>query len=166
MSDFIPGKTNICITSVSDGPSSNGRVRSKMRTVKIMRAVLAGIPILSPTFVTSCLNKEAFLKPANSHYVQCLPIKVTDSVQHDKFGVLKFGASHQKCPKKSQPLLFGSSSIYLCGQWKKSSGKTKDVQTLLKEGGAKILSNLEEAIFELQSLNGASMEKKCVRTAL
>ena len=121
-----------------------------MRTLKTMRAALAGLPILAPSFIKSCLKEGSFVEPEDSNYIQTLSVKMTDTSPSDEFGVLKFGALYQKYGSSSPPLLFQSCSIYLCGQWKKTSSKTKDIQTLLNEGGAHIFTNIEEMISEVQ----------------
>jgi hypothetical protein len=68
---------------------------------------------------------------------------------------------YQKYVESSPPLLLKSCSIHLCGQWKKSSSKTKDVQTLLNEGGADILPEIEEVINELQGMNNRTVVFLC-----
>jgi len=74
-SDFHPQKTHICITT----PSTNQQAKrscdatkhnktSQCRTLKTMRASLAGIPIVTPDWVTACVDQRAILIPGGSSY--------------------------------------------------------------------------------------------------
>lgn len=150
LNDFQPKKTSLCITSTSE---KNG-VISKQRTLKAMRAALAGLPIITPKWASHCIEHERIMSPENSMYIQTLPTKerhfmkiqstdnsVRDCTAHG--GVLAFGALHEHAASKkeaSYSLLEGL-SVNLCGGWKKTSSKTKDILLLLKEGGATVLSS-------------------------
>jgi hypothetical protein len=146
LNDFNPKKTNVCITSSS---SENEKI-SKLRTVKAMRAALAGIPILNMKWVSHCVEQDNLKFPSEGMFVQTLPAKENffmkpgvngNDTAHG--GVFYLGGHHEHSAKikAAATLLFDGAYVYLCGNgWKKSSAKVKDVQILLKEGGANILN--------------------------
>ena len=128
-----------------------------------MRAALAGIPIISPKWVSHCIEHERLMPPEDSMYIHTLPTKekhfmkiqstdnsVRDHTAHG--GVLAFGAMHEYTASKKEGSysLFEGLSVYLCGGWKKTSSKTKDVLLLLKETGATLLSSPNDVIKTLK----------------
>lgn len=152
MNDFNPKKTTLCITSASD----TNEVMSKLRTVKAMRAALAGVPILNPKWISHCIENKCLKSPVEDMYIQTLPTKESHYMKSKKLtndsirdstaygGVLALGAQHEQAAGNDSitPLLLEGVYVHLCGSgWKKSSAKTKDVHLLVKESGATLLTS-------------------------
>lgn len=162
MKDFNPKKTTICITS-----SDKGSI-SKMRTVKAMRASLAGCPIVSPKWLRYCLDGKCISLPQNSMFIHTLPAKIgvynvkpqsSRPPQSAHMGVMRIAAQHQICKnegKRRLPPLLHDVTVMLCGNWKSNSGRTSDVQLLLREAGATMCTSVSQALQKL-----AEIKKSC-----
>ena len=150
LNDFNPKKTNLCITSSAERSPEV----SKLRTVKAMRASLAGIPILSPTWISHCVEHNSIQEPEETMLIQTLPTKedkymkkitkttIPNETAHG--GVFAIAAKHETLGQSHQsPNLFNGLYVHLSGPgWKKSPAKTKDVHLLLKESGAHLLNSV------------------------
>ncbi len=115
-----------------------------------MRAALAGVPIVSPTWISQCINQKSLKPPEDSMYIQTLPTKeemymVAGTENSKRSGTAHGGIFAIAAQYKDTQIayrLFNNFYVYLCGAgWKKSSPKTKDVQLLLKEGGGNVLNS-------------------------
>lgn len=149
LNDFNAKKSSVCITT----PSEKSPIVSKLRTVKAMRATLAAVPILSPAWLSFCIDQNSLKAPKENMYIQTLPSKeevymksiAENSIRKETAhgGVFAVAAQYQEESNKKQSFyLFENLYIHLCGGgWKKSPAKTKDVNLLLKEGGANVLSS-------------------------
>jgi len=139
--DLIVNKTVLCVTSSN---KVQNVVTSRLRTLKVMRAALAGIPIVTPAWITECLQTRTIVLPPPSFskdhpmFVSTLPSKLLPN-QHP-FGVWSLAASSS--------LLLDQCHVYLCGTWKKNA--KKDIQLLLRQTGANILSNASATLEIIQ----------------
>ena len=150
MNDLNLKKTNLCITTSAD--RSQGV--SKLRTVKAMRASLAGVPILSPAWLSHCVKHNSLQEPDETMLIQTLPTKedkymkkiTKTTIRNDTAhgGVFAIAAKHETFGDSHQSQkLFDSLYVHLAGPgWKKSPAKTKDVHLLLKESGAHLLNSV------------------------
>lgn len=164
LKDFNPYKTNILITG-SSGQSSYGGLISKLRTMKAMRSSLSSIPIVSLEWVKNCISERIVLPLTVDISVTALPTKLeclmsepelvtlsdTRDSQTASLGVLALALLHQGVDEPNQQAsshrLFSNTSVLLCGtSWKSSTTKTKDVQLLLREGGADIIPSASQAV--------------------
>ena len=150
MKSFKANKTHLCITSASvDKKSKPSNVVSNARTMKVMRSALAGLPILSPLWVNSCLSKGEIVTPTGDMIIRTLPRKQTDNDDEcdDHFGVTKYAAAFQK-GMQTNTLLSGV-DVLLCGTFKGSMAS--DIKGLLQDAGATIISSVSAASRALSS---------------
>eukprot|EP00978_Attheya_sp_CCMP212_P025601 scaffold82579_cov44-Attheya_sp.AAC.1 len=79
MKDFHPTKATICITAPvpfsRDEIVEGKMVASQLRTLKSMRAALAGIPLVTPAWVTACLKESTLVAPRGVMCIRSLPVK-------------------------------------------------------------------------------------------
>ena len=168
--EFKPHVTDLCITvrdETSDAPESH--VVSKVRTLKAMRSALAGIPIVTPDWLRSCLDEKSFVVPADNNCIRTLPPKSDTShllpIPFDEsthsgptawLGVAKYAALLQRQSEgggeqyEHRPLV--KTSVLLCGQFKKGTGvpPKADLLTLLGDAGANIVSSVAAMNKELR----------------
>ena len=114
-----------------------------------MKSALVGIPIVSTDWLRSCENGKRVLQPQN--YVRSLPTKemeIENSGDLD-YSVAKLAASWYT-QSKAPVLPFQTIHVYLCGRY--SPDKRKNIQDLLKTGGAKIISKAQEVSSRLKSM--------------
>lgn len=149
-----------------------------MRTVKTMRAALAGIPIVSSKWISQCIDDDELKLPEENMFLYTLPCKesrymMTTTIKSDSiigcsatWGIFALGAQHELVTNHKQDqqvngLLLEGASIYLCGDgWKKSPAKAKDVMLLLKESGANVLNSANATIKTLKN-GGSSLVLLC-----
>jgi len=140
----------VLVTSII---GESGENTAKLRTMKAMRAALAGIPIVGPSWCDACVaSKEIVLE--SCHLVTSLPTKIpmfmknrTDMKSiYDKprdVSTSTFGIPSLAVCRRSghEVLLFQNQHFFLAGNvWKQETTKSKDVQLLVKEGGGSILT--------------------------
>jgi len=134
ITDVINKKTTLCIVPV-EPDSEDGNIRSSVRTLKVMKSALAGIPIVSSEWLRFCQKEKKFIQP--QVFVRSLPTKnaaIGKSGDAD-FGVAKLSSWNSQ--SKAGMLPFQNTFVFLCGNY--SSDKRKNLNDLLKEGGAKTL---------------------------
>ena len=111
--------------------------------------VLAGIPLVSTTWIAACLNQKQVAMPLDSMWVRSLPVKSEIGKRNSSadFGVAKMAFSRRgkHLLEKYVVQLFGSFD---------SPAKT-DVLLLLKEAGATVSSQTATALACMQDF-GAS----------
>lgn len=174
--EFKPHVTDLCITvrSESDDAPEN-YVVSKVRTLKAMRSALAGIPIVTPDWLRSCLDEKVFVVPADNNCIRTLPPKLDTSHLLPKpfdesthsgpaawLGVAKYAALLQRQSEgggeqyEHRPLV--NTSVLLCGQFKKGTGvpPKADLLTLLGDAGANIVSSAAAMNKELKKTDEGS----------
>ena len=71
LSNHISKQTTLCIIPSDESDPTMARAR----TAKAMRAALLGIPLVTPTWVESCLSKGNLSTPTAVHYLKGLPTK-------------------------------------------------------------------------------------------
>lgn len=145
MKDFKPGKTQLCITSTSvaiDGPQESNVV-SKSRTLKVMRAALSGLPILTPRWMKSCIEAKKIVAPVGVMCIRSLPTRGTDEEGGlTQFGVSKYAAAIDRTSSK----VLSYCSVLLCGTWRSTGSSTlKDLKILLQDSGATVVNSASTA---------------------
>lgn len=153
---FNPKKTHLCITPLDNGRSNNTAI-SRTRTMKAMRAALAGIPIVSPGWLDQCLESKCIVGPLPEMYIRSFPSKTStlDSSLCD-FGVAIQAARmrHQDLgliSKHYNILPLGCCFVHLCGAF--ASPKKADICMLLKEAGATVMASPSLTFKQLKSAN-------------
>lgn len=159
---FKPHVTDLCITARAETTNApDNYILSKFRTLKAMRSALAGIPIVTPDWLRTCLDEKAFVVPADNNCIRTLPPKSdishllpapynesTHSGPAAWLGVANYAALLQKQREgggkqyEHRPLV--NTSVLLCGQFKKGTGvpPKADLVTLLGDSGATILGSV------------------------
>ena len=176
MNEFKPHVTDLCITARAETTGTpDNYILSKFRTLKAMRSALAGIPIVTPDWLRTCLDEKAFVVPADNNCIRTLPAKSDIShllpVPYDEsthsgpaawLGVANYAALLQKQREgggeqyEHRPLV--NTSVLLCGQFKKGTGvpPKADLVTLLGDAGATILSSVAAMNKELKKTDDDS----------
>jgi len=160
--DVTSKKSSVCITSASP-TSDKATLEAKHRTLKTMRASLAGLPILTPSWISACLRQHKIIEPTEDTWIHTLPPKSQELLETPKgffpgdgrsavHGVLASAAKHQNFPE-SQPLL-KNFNVFLCGPWNNYDQKKVDVQLLLRDAGATILTTSSQVLKSLKSMVG------------
>jgi hypothetical protein len=162
MNDFS-SKTTLCITHVDESKNQKdtGNRCARIRSLKLMRSALAGIPIVSQGYVHTCHEKGAIVIPTPSMMIRSLPTKTRglDAAGSTGYGVAALAATmHQSTSSGGHHLLFSNMFVLLCGAF--SAGKRADIHLLLKEGGAELLSNPAAAVAKLKVLSSSTTDKR------
>ena len=150
--EAINKKTTLCIVPAETNTGDNtdkDNIRACARTLKVMRSALAGIPIVTPDWLRSCEKENKAVEPVT--FVRSMPTKeaVIGNSRDTDYGVAKMAASWSTQPK-TPVLPFRKTVVYLCGSY--SADKRKNLQDLLKAGGAKIILKPKDVSSRLKSL--------------
>jgi hypothetical protein len=148
--EAITKKTTLCIVPSETDSSDDGNVRACVRTLKVMRSALAGIPIVTSDWLRLCKKGSKVVQPAI--FVRSLPTKdtvIANSGDSD-YGVAKLAAAWSSQQAKAPVLPFQKTSVYLFGTY--SSDKRKNIQDLLKAGGAKIITTAKDVSTKLKGM--------------
>ena len=137
--DLKPNQTVLCVTS---SQKYDAVLSSKLRTLKVMKAALSGIPIVSSSWISTCLSKQKIILDDESFFISTLPSKT----QPYDYGVWSLAATQDK--------LLPGVHVYLCGAWRAKA--KKDIQSLLQLSGATLLTNTSAAV------NASSQSKSIV----
>lgn len=117
---------------------------------------MAGIPIVTTAWISTCLKKREIISPDKDHCITALPPKEEvystnfqatpsniDTKKRD-FSTAVYGVPTLAAFRSH--LMFENVSVFLCGSsWKTKTTLTKDIQLLLKEGGASMLTSASQA---------------------
>jgi hypothetical protein len=153
---FHVDKTMLVIMTV-DSQSNQDYPTSRTRTLKAMRAMLAGVPIVSPAWISACLDKGKAVVPSPEMYIRTVPAKKTDPNINDSLGASLCAARIQQAntlPKCNLELPLSSAHVLLCGQYYSAEGSPRkaDIQVLLRESGATLLPSAGAAIKKLKTI--------------
>lgn len=150
---FHPHKTTLCLVSVEKRDGAN--LISRSRTLKTMRAALAGIPIVDSSWIKACKEQKKVTAPKSELFVRSLPTKTADLNQVGaRFGVAALAARVRQMklegismPNAAHPLK--GVLVFLCGSFKLP--KKADIQVLLRESGCTIIPSSATAIARLST---------------
>jgi hypothetical protein len=102
-----------------------------------MQATMAGVPLVSPAWITSFGDSNQFVLPDSSVFIRTLPAKTTREDQIMEFGVSAIAAvihSSRVQEATFQFKILTDISVYLCGRFETTISK------LLREAGAEVLT--------------------------
>lgn len=188
--DFQPTKTSVLITPLADGggranssnrggdsSSSIQPQLSQYRTAKAMRAALAGVPIVSPGWISACLREKRVVPPGGELCARSLPTKAERFVPapaasgegvaepSPALAVSNYAALLRRREQQpsdgeddgasaSRVLPLEGVHVIMCGQWRKGAGapKKSDALTLLRDTGATVLSSAGAAAKTLKAI--------------
>jgi hypothetical protein len=123
---------------MSVDPRANGsNLTAGMRTLKAMQATTAGVPLVSPAWITSFGDSNRFVLPDRSMFIRTLPSKTTREDQIMDFGVAAITATIRSSIVQGASNHFKiltDVSVYLCGRFENTITK------LLREAGAEVLT--------------------------
>ena len=110
---------------------------------------MAGIPLVSSTWMQACKDQNRIIMPADSMWVQSLPVRsaANDIISAAHYGVAKIAAA-AKHGHANQSLR--NTTVHLCGAFARPP--KADVQLLLREAGAKLSLQTSSAVAALKNL--------------
>ena len=159
LTEMFGKKTTLCFAHVEAKRNDQGMLSARSRTLKSMRAALAGIPIVSPNYIYACQEADKVLLPESSMMIRSLPSK-TKSIESNcasRYGVAALAARVHE--STGDNLLLSRKAFLLCGSI--APAKRNDIQILLKEAGAELLSNPTAAVSKLKDLlDRPALEKR------
>ena len=129
LSENFGTKIKMCIAHVAQNGDNRGNLSAKSRTLKSMRAALAGVPIVSPEYIYACQEADTILVPQPSMTIRSLPSKSSrlESSGASSYGVAALAANiHDSIDN----LLLSQKAVLICGAI--APAKRKDIQLLLK----------------------------------
>jgi len=150
MTETVNKKTTLCIVSAETKKGDDKtNIRSCVRTLKVMRSALAGIPIVTPDWLRSCYVETKVVSP--QRFVRTMPTKNPEigNSGEANYGAAKLAAAWNFEPK-TPSLPFRNTFVYFCGSY--TVDKRKNMQDLLKASGAKILLKPADFSSRLKSL--------------
>jgi hypothetical protein len=136
---FNANKTCLCILPALHGKSEDEHNLVGMtRRCKSMQASLAGVQIVTPAWITACLDQKKVVLPPISSIIRSLPM----AVDHDDYFTTSHGVAKLAASKKqdSNSLLLGNTAVYLCSAFGTTQGR--DMLILLKAAGAEIVTSI------------------------
>lgn len=153
---FNPSKTTLVVVAV-DPKSNTDNLASRTRTLKVMRAILAGVPIVSPSWISSCLEAGKVISPSPEQYIRTVPVKSTDPLVDANLGVSLLAARMHE----GNSQLLSNVRVLLCGQFASSEGSPRktDIQALLRESGANVLTSEGGAMNKLKKVGDDDASK-------
>jgi len=149
---FHPKSTTLCISSLDKRTETIDNV-ANLRTLKLMRAALSGVPIMTMSWVSTCLERKEIPSLEFNHIVHTLRSKndelmiVKDSMDSPsaRFGVVRLGSKSHNSKKTKN--FMDKHLVLMCGQFKSPGYPKKvDIQLLLKESGAVVSSSPSDFI--------------------
>lgn len=137
---------------------------SRTRTLKAMRAMLAGVPIVSTAWISACLGRGKAVVPSLEMYIRTVPAKNTEPNINDSLGASLCAARIQQAstvPQYKLVLPLSHASVLVCGQYNTAEGSPRkaDVQVLLRESGATVLPSAGAAIKKLKTIGDNDSSK-------
>jgi hypothetical protein len=136
LSEFYSDKTTLCIVAVDPQSTNGGNLAAGKRTLIAMQAAMAGIPLVSSAWITSCGESNQVVLPDSSMFVRTLPTKTIREDQIMDFGVSAIAAAIRLSRLQVATPHFkvlDDVSVYLCGRFDTTITK------LLREAGAVVL---------------------------
>jgi len=140
VSETFNAKRTTLVLMPSTAKDTQHHPIARSRTLKVMRASLVGLPIVTPKWITSCLEQKALAIPTEDMYVRSLPTKTAELEKETEYGTALLAARHYQRAKDTS---FGGIAplhgtfVCLCGEF--ITPPLADVQLLLREAGATML---------------------------
>ena len=134
-------KSTLFVIAESEEPS----MRATMRTMKAMRAMILGLPILNVAWIDECLSKKRLVPITAAHLSISLPMKVPSEAPgiSPEHGLVRAAALLETHGPLARP--FSGVGVFLVGHYKKGGDvpEKKDLVQILADLGA-IVINTEE----------------------
>jgi hypothetical protein len=111
-----------------------------------MQAALLGVPIISPTWITACVESKSFVAPESAMYVRTLPTKTTGALSPN-FGVASIAA---QLFMADNYCVLPNTAVYLNGHF--TQKKKDDIAPLLRAAGAIVLTDATTVLNKVKSL--------------
>lgn len=126
-----------------------------------MRATLAGVPVVSTSWIKSCLETGKVIVPSQDMYIRTVPAKATDPLIAANLGASLLAARIHQAADKGNAQLLSNTRVLLCGQYNTAEGSPRknDIQTLLRESGASILTSVGGAMSKLKKVGDDDASK-------
>ena len=129
-----------------------------------MRASLAGIPLVTPDWVTHCCAIEKVTAPDSSMFVHSLPTKTND-LEDSLYGTALLASRMQQVeigaiPKDSVIMPLTNVIVHMCGAF--SRPPKSDVQLLIRESGGIVQPSSVSIMKLIQSASFQRGVKKVV----
>lgn len=157
---FHAAKTTLVVVAV-DVQSEPENLASKTRTLKVMRAMLAGVPIVTPAWITSCLSRGKVVLPSPDMYIRTAPVKTNDPLIDANLGASLLAARLHQAKGQQNAQLLSNVRVLLCGQYNSAEGSPRkaDIQALLRESGATVLTSAGGAMNKLKKVGDDDASK-------
>jgi hypothetical protein len=117
---------------------ASGAGMSKMRTIKVMRAMISGLPVVTPEWVLKCTAKQKLVPLTASDICTSLPTKEADAALGPgitkEYGLVRGAALIERHgDRAAHP--FAGVGVYLVGPYRKGGGvpEKKELVQMLKE---------------------------------
>ena len=150
---FLAHKTTLCVIPAAVAKDDPANLVGQCRTLKAMRSALAGIPLVSSTWIQACRDQNEIAMPSNSMWIRSLPVRSEDSenVSASQYGVAKIAA--QAALRIHQSLR--NTTVQLCGSFTRPP--IADIQILLREAGAAMSLQTSSTVAALRNLDSKSL---------
>ena len=151
-----PKKTTLCILPA--GIPNGLNLTAERRSMKAMQASVLGIPIVSPLWISFCLERKKVVVPQADMYVRSLPTSKTVIAQpfSADFGVAFLAAARDYSSNYNSAYSpFRNCAVYLCGFGSKQG---MNFSELLRESGGEVITNKQSALAKIKALHGANDE--------
>jgi hypothetical protein len=131
-------KTTFCLipagdeVNASDAVDNGADLTANKRTIKAMQATLAGVPLVSSSWLQLCQDREALVAPSSTMWIRSLPCSST----YTAYGVARH-AAHLHDDSTHRPL--AGLAVHYCGTIPRQ--KEADMTLLLREAGATLILN-------------------------
>ena len=172
-----PSKATVCLASLSHKPELASQGTANMRTLKSMRASLAGVPIVTIDWILSCIEQSRIVNPKATICIRTLQSKLPmwmNPINNDSYqeralnGVLHIAARLRKLQilARSKNEVFTLKILRNCvvfasGIWKKGYGpKINDVNTLIKDCGGQVTDSAPAFLNILSSKRATTSSKR------
>jgi hypothetical protein len=134
LSEDVDSNTTLCVIPSNGNKKPKGTIAS-IRSKKVLRSTLLGIPIVTPDWLKDCKKHGKLVRP--EAFIQTIPTKVKEleSNKEHNNGVLKLASAWARHPEQPE-LPFQNMSVYLCGNFKLSRD---ELTYLLTKGAATML---------------------------
>jgi hypothetical protein len=135
--------------------SVDSNVIAERRSFKAMQAALRGIPIVTPSWISACLDAKKVVAPESNHYIRSLPTKTKSAEESQNFGVAFRAATidYDIGPDSGKHAPLCNAFVYLCGFSTKKEG---DFGLLCREAGAKeVTTNKSVALSKAKNLTNS-----------
>jgi len=154
---FHANKTALCLVpamSTKDDPSN---LVGQCRTLKAMRSAIAGVPLVSSSWIQACRDANKIVLPSDSMWVRSLPLRssVEENVAASQYGLSKIAA--QATYRANQ--ILRNTTVQLCGAF--SRPPKADMHILLREAGATLSLQTTSTVAAMKNLD-ATPDRKLV----